>query len=131
MGTSLYYFRLEDQSPEHYLWLANYYFAHDSSGFSVLLRFCDAQCGRSFHPPHRCSGPVARIWRRPFHSCGVASPQAPTPDRESLPATIAESIRVGPRPCPPPPRLARIFIPVTRMSQDHTDFPRFEYAFSP
>jgi hypothetical protein len=81
------------------LWLANYYFARDSSGFSVLLRFYDAQAGRSFHPPHRHSGPVARTWRRPFHSCGVASPQAPTPDRESLPATIAESICVGPHPC--------------------------------
>ena len=25
------------------LWLANYYFADDSSGFAVLLRFCDAR----------------------------------------------------------------------------------------
>src|ERR1700730_10524363 len=40
-----------------------------------------------------CSG------RRPFLSCGVASPQAPTPDCESLPATIAESTLVGPHPC--------------------------------
>ena len=30
------------------LWLANYYFAHDSSGFSVLQPFCDAQSGCSF-----------------------------------------------------------------------------------
>jgi hypothetical protein len=34
------------------LWLANYYFARDSSGFSVLLRFYDAQAGRSFNTPH-------------------------------------------------------------------------------
>lgn len=81
------------------MWLANYYFSHDSLGFPVLLRICDAQSGRSFHPLHRYPGPLARTWRRPFHSCEVASPQAPTPDRESLPATIAESIRVGPNPC--------------------------------
>src|SRR5580700_2711521 len=31
--------------------------------------------------------------------CGVASPQTPAPDRESLQATIAESIRVGPHLC--------------------------------
>jgi hypothetical protein len=30
------------------LWLANCYFAHDSSGFSVLQPFCDAQSGCSF-----------------------------------------------------------------------------------
>lgn len=30
--------------------------------------------------------------------CGVASPQAATPDCQSLPATIAESVRVGPHP---------------------------------
>ena len=79
--------------------LPNCHFAHNSSGFPVLLRFYDAQFGRSFHPLHRHTGPVARTWRRPFPSCGVASPQAPATDRESLPATIAESIRVGPRPC--------------------------------
>jgi hypothetical protein len=28
-----------------------------------------------FHPFHRHLGPVARTWRRPFPSCGVASPQ--------------------------------------------------------
>jgi len=33
--------------------LANCYFAPDSSGFPVLLRFRDAQAGRSFHPFHR------------------------------------------------------------------------------
>jgi hypothetical protein len=47
---------------------------------------------------HRYPGPLARTWRSPVHSCRVASPQAPTPDRESLPATIAQSIRVGPHP---------------------------------
>ena len=31
-------------------------------------------------------------------SRGIASPQTPTPDRESLPATIAQSTRVGPHP---------------------------------
>ena len=83
------------------MWLANHYFAHDSLVFPVLLRFCDVQSGRSFHPLHRHLGPVARTWRCPFHSysCGVASAQAPTPDCESLPATIAEFIRVGPHPC--------------------------------
>jgi hypothetical protein len=29
------------------LWLANCYFAHDSSGFPALRRFCDAQSGRA------------------------------------------------------------------------------------
>jgi transposase InsO family protein len=58
----------------------------------------DARSGRSFHPLHRDPGPLARTWRRPLHRCRVASPQAPTPDPESLPAPIAESIRVGPHP---------------------------------
>ena len=70
------------------------YFAHDSSGFPILLRFFDAQSGRSFYPLDRHAGPVARSWRRPFPRRGVTSPETPTPDRESLPATIAESIRV-------------------------------------
>jgi len=30
------------------VWLANCYFSQDSSGFFVLLRFSDAQSGRSF-----------------------------------------------------------------------------------
>jgi hypothetical protein len=42
--------------------------------------------------------PPARTWRRPLHSCGVASPEAPAPDRESLPASIPQFIRVGPHP---------------------------------
>ena len=92
-------YRLASTQGHHRLSLANCYFAHNSSGFPVLLRFYDAQFGLSFHPLHRHTGPVARTWRRPFPSCGVASPQAPAPHRESLPATIAESIRVGPRPC--------------------------------
>jgi len=33
--------------------LANCYFAHNASGFLVLLRLCDAQSGRSFHPFHQ------------------------------------------------------------------------------
>jgi hypothetical protein len=32
------------------VWLANCYFAQDSSGLPVLLRFCNAQSGRSVHP---------------------------------------------------------------------------------
>src|ERR1700741_1138709 len=56
----------------------------------------DARSGRSFHPLHRDLGPLARTWRRSFHRCGVASPQAPTPDPESLSAPIAESIHAGP-----------------------------------
>jgi hypothetical protein len=32
------------------LWLANCCLAHDSLGFPVLLRFCDASFGRSFNP---------------------------------------------------------------------------------
>jgi len=78
------------------LWLANCYFSRDSSGFPVPLPFFDAQSGRSFHPFDCRPGSVARSWWRPFRSRGIASPQTPTPDRESLPATIAESIRVGP-----------------------------------
>src|SRR5438046_4878410 len=45
------------------------------------------------------AGPPAWTWRRPFPSCGVASPQASAPDLESLPATIPQFIRVGPHPC--------------------------------
>ena len=43
------------------------------------------------------TGPVARTWWRPFPGRGVASPETPAPDRESLPATIAQSIRGGDR----------------------------------
>jgi hypothetical protein len=60
--------------------LANCYFAHDSSGFPILLLFFDAQSGHA--------GPVARTWWRPFPGRGVTSPETPAPDRESLPATI-------------------------------------------
>src|ERR1700730_16569703 len=80
------------------VWLANCYFACNSLGFPVLLLSCDAQFGRSFHPFDRYPGPFGRTWRRPFHSCGVASPQTPTLDREPLPATIPQSMRVGPHP---------------------------------
>src|SRR5438874_13355212 len=78
--------------------LANCYFTRDSSGFPALLRFFDAQSGRSFHPFHRRPGSVARSWRGPFPRCGVASAQAPDPDLESLPETISEFTRVGPGP---------------------------------
>ena len=54
------------------------------------------QSGRSLHPLHLYPGPLARTGRRPFRSCRVASPQAPTPDRESLPATIALAPRGTP-----------------------------------
>ena len=79
--------------------LANCYFAHDSSGFPTLLLFFDEQSGRSCYPLDRHAGPVARTWWRPFPGRGVASPETPAPDRESLPATIAQSIRGGPHPC--------------------------------
>jgi len=108
------------------LCLANCYFAHDSSGFPILLLFFDAQSGRSCYPLDRHAGSVARTWWRPFPGRGVASPETPAPqelvtksfqikktsqtsswhkrrvedavraDRESLPATIAQSIRGGP-----------------------------------
>ena len=81
------------------MWPANCYFAHDSSGFPVLLPFFDAPFGRSVYPFLGHAGPPAWTWWRPFPSCGVASPQASAPDLESLPATIAESIRAGPHPC--------------------------------
>ena len=74
-------------------------FPQDYLGFPVLLPFFDAQSGRSFHPLDRHPSSVARSWRGPFRSRGIASPQTPTPDRESLPATIAKSIRLGPHPC--------------------------------
>src|SRR5205823_3459020 len=77
---------------------ANCYFTRDSSGFPALLRFFDAQSGRSFHPFHRRPGSVARSWRGPCPHCGVASAQAPDPDLESLPETISEFTRVGPGP---------------------------------
>jgi hypothetical protein len=71
---------------------------YNSLGFPVLPRFCDAQSRRSFPLLHRYLGPLTRTWRCPFHSCGVTSPQAPTPDRESLPATRAQSTHAGPHP---------------------------------
>ena len=49
-------------------------FAHNSLGFAVLLRFCDVQSGVLSIYLTRCTGPLARTWRRPFPSCGVASP---------------------------------------------------------
>src|SRR5580692_278196 len=82
-----------------YPWLANCYFAHNSLEFPVLLGFCDARSGRPFHPFHRYPGSLAQTWRCPFHRCRVASAQASTPDPESLQATSAESVRVGPDPC--------------------------------
>src|SRR5664279_3289192 len=82
--------------PTMHLWLANCYFPQDYLGFPILLPFFDAQSGRSFHPFDCRPGSVARSWWRPYRSRGIASPQTPTPDRESLPATIAESIRGGP-----------------------------------
>src|SRR6266513_3860823 len=66
------------------LCLANCYFAHDSSGFPILLLFFDTQSGRSCYPLDRHAGPVARTWWRPFPGRGVASPETPAPDRESL-----------------------------------------------
>src|SRR5450755_855318 len=81
------------------LWLANCYFANNSLEFAVLLGFCDARSGRPSRPFHRYHGSLARTWRCPFHRCRVASAQASTPDPESLPATCAESVRVGPDPC--------------------------------
>jgi hypothetical protein len=80
------------------VWLANCYLSQDSSGFFVPLRFSDAQSGRSFHPFHRRPGSVARSRRGPFPRCGVAYPQAPDPDLESLPQTISKSTRVEPDP---------------------------------
>jgi putative transposase len=62
-------FLLSDQTVgnilhRHGLWLANCYFAHDSSGFPVLLRFCNAQSGRSFHSPLRRLGRERPRWTR-------------------------------------------------------------------
>src|SRR5580692_1460464 len=51
-----------------------------------------------FIPLHRYLGPLTRTWRCPFHPCGLTSPQAPTPNRESLSATRAQSTHVGPHP---------------------------------
>jgi formate hydrogenlyase transcriptional activator len=64
-----------------------------------LLPFFDGPFGRSIYPFHGHSGPAAWTCRCPFPSCGVTYPQAPAPDRKSLPATISQSILVGPHPC--------------------------------
>jgi hypothetical protein len=80
------------------VWLANCCFARISLGFPFLPRFCDEQSGYSFYPFPCYPGPLARSWRRPFHSCGVPYPQAPTLDHDSLTATIAEFMHVGPHP---------------------------------
>jgi len=49
-GRWMAYASNETGNMEIYVWLASCYFAHDSSGFRVLLPFCDAQSARS-HPP--------------------------------------------------------------------------------
>jgi hypothetical protein len=81
------------------VWLANCYFAHNSLQFPSLLPFFNASSRRPFHPLNRRPDPVVPTWRRPFPRCRVPSAQTPAPDRKSLPATIAQSILVGPRPC--------------------------------
>jgi putative transposase len=78
------------------LWLANCYFAHNSLPFPALLPFFNASSRRPFHPLNRRPDPVVPAWRRPFPRCRVPSAQTPAPDRKSLPATIAQSILVGP-----------------------------------
>ena len=64
-----------------------------------MLPCFDAPPGGPFRPFPCYPGPPGRTWRRPLHSCGVASPQAPTLDRESRPATIPQPMRVGPNSC--------------------------------
>ena len=81
-----------------HLWLANCYFAHNSLRFSALLPFLNASSRRPFRPLHSYPGPLARTRRCPFPSCGVPYPQAPTLDREAIPATIAEFMHLGPHP---------------------------------
>ena len=69
--------KFRDEFGHTPLCLANCYFAHDSSGFPILLLFFDAQSGRSCYPFDRHAGPVARTWWRPFPGRGVASPETP------------------------------------------------------
>src|ERR1700732_908140 len=53
--------------------LGNYYLPTIRQGSPSRYAFCDAQSDGSFHPLQCYSGPLARTWRRPFHSCGGAS----------------------------------------------------------
>ena len=46
--------------------MANCYFAHDSSGFPILLLFFDAQFGRSCYPVLRHNSAAAE-----FHTCNM------------------------------------------------------------
>ena len=87
------------RSDNGVLWLANCYFAHNSLGFPALLPFFNASSRRPFHPLNRHPDPVAQTWQRPFPHCRVPSAQTLAPDRKSLPATISQSILVGPYPC--------------------------------
>jgi hypothetical protein len=48
---------IQIQGMAPYLCLANCYFAHDSSGFLILLLFFDAQSGRTCYPFDRHAGP--------------------------------------------------------------------------
>ena len=81
------------------LWLANCYFADNSLRFPALLPFFNASSRRPFRPPNRRPDPIVPTWRRPFPRCRVPSSQTPTPDPESLPTPISQSILVGPHPC--------------------------------
>ena len=81
------------------VWLANCYFADNSLRFPALLPFFNASSLRPFHPPNRRPDPVVPTRRRPFPRCRVPSSQTPTPDPESLPTPISQSILVGPHPC--------------------------------
>src|SRR5260370_5118955 len=49
--------------------------------------------GRSCYPLDRRGRPVARTGWRPFRGRGVASPETPAPDGDSLAATVAQSGR--------------------------------------
>jgi hypothetical protein len=80
--------------------MANRYFAHDSSGFPILLLFFDAQSGRSCYPvptensvrinPHSCGTLIADL----VDALSLLASTSESKDWQSLPRPVVECIQV-------------------------------------
>jgi hypothetical protein len=71
--------------------LANCYFAHDSSGFPILLPFCDVRSARRSHPPlymYRSLSDRSRLksWVR-----AIVGPNGPKNDADAIEVVTANA----------------------------------------